>query len=144
MVVVVRPGASGTYEAPSVHLLPDPRRARRLRLPRPTRFWKVETVVFMMGGGSRIATLGSRVAVPAKRADAIYSSREWRALVRAIKAERGRWCERCGSAHRVAGDHIVEIKDGGAALDAANVELLCQPCHNRKTAAARARRVGLA
>ena len=31
-------------------------------------------------------------------------------------------------------------KDGGAALDAANVRLLCLPCHNAKTAAARAAR----
>lgn len=94
--------------------------------------------------GSRVATMTPRVAAPAKKADSFYQSPEWRALVRSIKAERGRWCERCGSGHRVAGDHIVEIKDGGAALDAANVELLCQPCHNGKTAAARARRAGLA
>ncbi|NIJ37906.1 5-methylcytosine-specific restriction endonuclease McrA [Sphingopyxis panaciterrae] len=94
--------------------------------------------------GSRVATLPPRVAVPAKRADTLYTSPEWRALVRAIKAARGPYCERCGSSHRVAGDHIVEVKDGGAPLDAANVELLCQSCHNRKTAAARAKRAGLA
>lgn len=94
--------------------------------------------------GSRIRTLSPRVATPGKRADAFYLSREWRALVRRIKAERGPYCERCGSRHRVAGDHVVEIKDGGAALDPGNVELLCQGCHNGKTARARARRAGLA
>lgn len=94
--------------------------------------------------GSRVATMGSRVTVPLKRADSFYASPEWRALVRQLKRDRGGWCERCGSSHRVAGDHIVEIKDGGAALDPANVELLCQSCHNRKTAAARAKRAGLA
>ncbi|MBX7459543.1 HNH endonuclease [Qipengyuania huizhouensis] len=76
-----------------------------------------------------------------KKAEAFYQSKEWRALVRSIKAERGNWCERCGSGHRVAGDHKVERRDGGAELDPANVELLCQPCHNRKTAAAKAARV---
>ena len=94
--------------------------------------------------GSRVATMGSRVAVPPKKADSFYTSPEWRGLVRQLKRERGGWCERCGSGHRVAGDHIVEIKDGGTALDATNVELLCQSCHNRKTAASRAKRAGRA
>lgn len=70
-----------------------------------------------------------------------YTSPEWRGLVRDIKAVRGNCCERCGSSYRVAGDHKVELKDGGAPLDDENVELLCAACHNRKTAAARAARV---
>ncbi|WP_423804552.1 HNH endonuclease [Novosphingobium lindaniclasticum] len=37
-------------------------------------------------------------------------------------------------------DHKQERKDGGADLDPANLEWLCQPHHNRKTAEARARR----
>ena len=76
-----------------------------------------------------------------KVADLLYRSAAWRAMVKAIKRKRGDHCERCGSTHRVIGDHIVEIKDGGAELDETNVELLCQACHNRKTAQARARRV---
>ena len=90
-----------------------------------------------------MAALPPRVAVPGKRADTLYTSPEWRALLKRIKAMRGNWCARCGSNHRVTGDHIVEVKDGGAVLDERNVELLCQACHNRKTADAKARRAGL-
>ena len=67
-------------------------------------------------------------------------SQEACGLVARLKRERGARCERCGSDHRLIGDHVVERRDGGAELDPANVELLCQACHNRKTAAARARR----
>ena len=94
----------------------------------------------MAGWGVKLKPL---IAVPDKRADAFYLSPEWRALMRQIKAARGNWCEDCGSGHRVAGDHEVEIKDGGAALDERNVRLRCAACHNRKTASARARRAGL-
>lgn len=75
-----------------------------------------------------------------KRAEGFYQSKEWRDLVRSIKASRGKWCERCGSGHRVIADHIVERRDGGAEFDPANIELLCQACHNAKTAKARAER----
>ncbi len=97
----------------------------------------------MFGGGGRMASMPARVAVPGKRADSLYTSPEWRALMRLIKAQRGNYCERCGSGHRVAGDHIVEVKDGGATLDPTNIELLCQGCHNGKTAAAKAKRAGV-
>ncbi|MGE0178973.1 MAG: HNH endonuclease signature motif containing protein [Sphingomonas sp.] len=75
-----------------------------------------------------------------KTAMGFYQSPEWRGLVADLKRMRGNWCERCGSRRRVAGDHIVELADGGAALDEKNVELLCAACHNRKTAKARAER----
>lgn len=81
-----------------------------------------------------------RVKMPPKIADSLYQSKEWRRLVASIKRERGRFCQRCGGTNRVAGDHIVEIKDGGAPFERSNIELLCQPCHNRKTAQQRARR----
>lgn len=91
------------------------------------------------------ARLGPRATAPLLRlppkvAESFYSSKEWRQLVARIKRERGKWCQRCGSTHRVIGDHIVERRDGGADLDASNIELLCFGCHQRKTAAARARR----
>ena len=75
-----------------------------------------------------------------KVALAFYQSKEWRALVARIKRERGCYCQRCGSTHRVIGDHIVELRDGGAPLDPSNIELLCQEHHNGKTAEARSRR----
>jgi len=31
-------------------------------------------------------------------------------------------------------DHMVPIKDGGARFDWSNLQSLCVPCHNRKTA----------
>lgn len=96
----------------------------------------------LKGLGPRLTSVRGRVRALPKVAEAFYQSKEWRDLVRRIKAERGNWCERCGSKHRVIGDHKVERKDGGADLDPANIELLCQACHNRKTAEARAQRVG--
>lgn len=93
---------------------------------------------------NRYAELPPRYAAPPKRADRFYQSREWRELVATLKRERGNCCARCGSRHRVIGDHIIELKDGGAPLDPSNIELLCQAHHNAKTAEAKARRVGLA
>lgn len=39
-------------------------------------------------------------------------------------------------------DHITELQDGGAPLDPANGQALCARCHGRKTARARAARLG--
>jgi hypothetical protein len=93
-----------------------------------------------------------RTRVPIKRADPIYLSPEWRNLRDRLVEERGRRCEKCGKTHeddgtpvRLIGDHIKEIRDGGAPLDPANVQLLCTrlggdgadgagACHARKTA----------
>lgn len=82
----------------------------------------------------------STLRPPPKIADSFYLSPEWRGLVAQIKRERGAWCQRCGSNHRLIGDHIVERRDGGADLDPMNIELLCHACHQRKTAQAQARR----
>lgn len=87
-----------------------------------------------------VGSLPPRIALAPKLADRFYQSPEWRDLVRSIKQMRGAFCERCGSTNRIIADHIVERKDGGADLDPSNIELLCSPCHNRKTAQARARR----
>lgn len=96
----------------------------------------------------RLATASTGIArVPPKKADSFYLSPAWRALVDDVKAERGEACEdpehdptrprRC----RCIGDHIVELRDGGAALDRRNVMLRCWPCHGRKTERERRRRM---
>ncbi|GAP24022.1 endonuclease [Gluconobacter frateurii NBRC 101659] len=91
---------------------------------------------------SGLAVLDTSIArVPPKTADAFYVSKEWRGLMATILKQRGRVCERCGrTGCRIFGDHIVELKDGGAKLDPSNVQLLCGSCHTAKTAQARARR----
>ena len=38
-------------------------------------------------------------------------------------------------------DHITPIKDGGATLDERNLQSLCDPCHNSKTAQEKVGRV---
>jgi hypothetical protein len=88
------------------------------------------------------------VRPPAKRADDFYLSAPWRRLMEEIIRERGRICEdpHCdGRTHRpgmrVFGDHIVELKDGGAPLDKRNIMLRCGASHTKKTAAVRAERM---
>lgn len=88
----------------------------------------------------RLGGLGSKVKAAPKVALGFYQSPEWRELIRDIKRERGAFCQDCGSGHRVAGDHEVELRDGGAPLDPDNVRLRCAACHNRKTARAKAAR----
>jgi hypothetical protein len=59
-----------------------------------------------------------------------------------LKLERGEYCQACGKpATYLEADHIVELKDGGAALDPANVRLFCRPCHAKKTNQARGERM---
>lgn len=93
--------------------------------------------------GSRLGGMPAKVKAAPKVAEGFYSSPEWRGLVADIKRARGNRCERAGCptpTHRIIADHIVERKDGGADLDASNVELLCFTHHQQKTAAARAAR----
>lgn len=106
--------------------------------------------------------LGKTLAPPVtvkKRTNTFYNTPAWKSLVARLIATRGRRCEtkttvadswegcgreedESGRAIRIFGDHIVEIQDGGAALDENNVQLLCGSCHSAKTAAARAKRLG--
>ncbi len=69
-----------------------------------------------------------------------YGSSAWKALLRSIIAERGRQCEArdCrtvdrGASGKIYGDHVRELRDGGAPLDRGNVMLLCASCHRSKT-----------
>jgi 5-methylcytosine-specific restriction protein A len=89
-----------------------------------------------------LASLAPRLRPPPKIADSFYLSPEWRGLMASIKRERGNQCEDCGAGGRIIGDHEQELKDGGAKLDPRNIRLRCIPCHNKKTAKAKARRAG--
>lgn len=79
---------------------------------------------------------------PARLTEKLYSSTAWLGLMARIRKQRGNRCEHCGTTKaRTVGDHIVELRDGGAALDPANVQLLCWPCHTTKTNVERAKRL---
>lgn len=66
-----------------------------------------------------------------------YQSTPWRKL-RALKLKENPLCEECeqngvlSPAQMV--DHIVPINKGGAPLDMANLQSLCNACHAKKTA----------
>lgn len=44
-------------------------------------------------------------------------------------------CGLAGASRLMHLDHITPLSEGGARLDAGNVQWLCQSCHNAKTAA---------
>jgi len=74
-----------------------------------------------------------------KRRVPLYLTSGWRNLISHLLAQRGRRCEACGrTGCRIFGDHIHELKDGGAPLDPGNIRLLCGSCHSAKTARVRA------
>jgi hypothetical protein len=95
------------------------------------------------GFGRAISTLKSigrklrpstnwKLKLPAKVADSFYASPPWRALLASIIKARGRRCEDPDhdeamprADRRIFGDHVVELRDGGAGLDARNVMLRC-------------------
>lgn len=101
---------------------------------------------------NRVPNADIRTAIPPlKESEAIYKSPSWLRLMADIIAERGRICEDPNhnynrthklknelpspdSLGRIYGDHIVELSDGGAALDKSNIMLRCAVCHGRKTA----------
>lgn len=69
-----------------------------------------------------------------------YNSSEWR-KVRAIQLKSEPFCVMCQHPAKMV-DHIKEIRDGGAKLDLDNLQSMCLPCHNLKTAEVKAQRVG--
>ena len=129
-------GTSGTILSNTDSAPLGPRLAGRCHLPGAI-MGKLKAL------GSRLGGMPAKVKAAPKVAEGFYSSPEWRGLVADIKRGRGARCERPGCptpTHRIIADHIVERKDGGADLDASNVELLCFTHHQQKTAAARAAR----
>lgn len=72
-----------------------------------------------------------------------YQSTAWRKL-RAVKLQQQPLCEECLKSGRPTPaqmvDHIRPINKGGASLDLANLQSLCNSCHNRKSGQERHRR----
>lgn len=77
-----------------------------------------------------------KVEQPAKKADSFYLSPEWRTFMDALIIERfgSRANARCEDPEckqprrrgiRIFGDHVKELKDGGAPLDKRNVLCRC-------------------
>ena len=100
---------------------------------------------------SSIRVLDTRSVKPQpKQADAELQTAEYRlwrdevyrrAGYRCEAIDSGRRCTKAAPSHRMFADHIVERRDGGALLDAANGQCLCGSHHALKTAAARAERM---
>lgn len=72
-----------------------------------------------------------------KKAQLFYQSAEWKAL-RKRKLQLNPLCEECCRQGKLTKatmvDHIVPVKQGGAALDIDNLQSLCWSCHSRKSA----------
>lgn len=89
--------------------------------------------------GTRLQRLDLRTArPPVKEALPFYQSTAWKGLMKAIFAKRGRVCQdrQCDDPTARGpryGDHIIELRDGGAPLDEGNVMVMCATCHGRKT-----------
>ncbi len=92
----------------------------------------------------RLATLDtSIVKAEPKRSDPHYSSAEHLAWRAAVIRRAGFQCEKCTARGKLYADHIVELRDGGAALDPRNGRALCASCHTKKTNLERVKRYDL-
>lgn len=78
--------------------------------------------------------------------DPRYSTARWQQLRRQVIRRDGQRCSvlGCHQEMRLPGmvqvDHIVEVLDGGAFWDPANLRVFCKPHHDAKTLAAKAQR----
>ena len=71
---------------------------------------------------------------------AVYSSKRWRRLRRAVFRRDGYRCRSCGRRGRLEADHVVPIAAGGDPWHLDNLQALCRSCHIRKTARENRRR----
>lgn len=68
-----------------------------------------------------------------KEITAQYKTSRWQRVRKAALFRDGGWCQRCKEKPAALVDHIIEIKDGGDMWDLANLQALCDSCHNIKT-----------
>jgi 5-methylcytosine-specific restriction endonuclease McrA len=88
-----------------------------------------------------LRTLPTRLKPLPKVTESIYGSGAWREAKARVYATQPHICAHCQrQGVRLYVDHIRELRDGGAAFDTSNLQLLCSPCHGRKTAKARGER----
>lgn len=91
----------------------------------------------------RLRQLQTRIKPPATEGGnnrAHYQSEDHRRWASEVKRRDGYTCQKCGASGpdvRLIADHVVEIEDGGPALDLNNGMTLCATCHSRKTVKAR-------
>ena len=97
----------------------------------------------------RIATRDTRrVLPPPKIRASIYGTAEFAEWRAAVIRRSGGFCQSPTCANRLRktrlyADHVVELRDGGQPFDLANGQALCGSCHQAKTLASRAVRMGL-
>lgn len=83
-----------------------------------------------------------------KQVDGHYGTAAHKDWARRVK-QRAKWrcehvdhngvrCEHRYPKHKLYADHVIEIRDGGAALDLSNGQCLCAVHHSEKTAQERA------
>lgn len=64
----------------------------------------------------------------------IYRTQQWKALRLLAQRRDGFACVKCGAKGKIEVDHIEPIRTRpDLALDLANLQCLCVPCHSRKT-----------
>jgi 5-methylcytosine-specific restriction protein A len=100
--------------------------------------------------GPLVRPIAPLVRPPPRQINRVYNTPEFAAWRAQVVKRAGYRCEaivdgqRCSKAtphHRIYADHIVELSDGGQPFDINNGQCLCASHHERKTAAARARRL---
>lgn len=72
----------------------------------------------------------------------IIDQAKWLKVRRWVRAEE-KSCRHCGSRTRLEVDHIIEVADGGAMYERANIQVLCADCHQKKTLRARQMRAAM-
>ena len=91
---------------------------------------------------ARLCAAPPRLARAPKVADPFYQSPEWIALRSSRMKDRDYWQAKARGkvGERLVLDHVIERRDGGAALDPKNTQWLTHSEHQAKTAKAKGER----